>query len=320
MSGTKHQSHTDAAANVDVANLQDIIAEYQLLVTSSRGQVWGRNSMATFVEFLQNAGFTEINLTNYLLFMAFLVSERYAPLTIMGYKESLKLPLMSYGLDDFGGKPQATAFFKGLKKVTKLAEPTRKPVTINMLSKLIEGLYFTTPNQFYLFLYRAMFTVAFHGLTRINEISRPIPSLHTAMINREEMRQEKDTIFLFVNNAKTATDGQKQPIRLDTTNDHTCPVVNLCNYLTISSQKTGPLFLDPKGDQIDRKKFAAQLQITLDFIGEKNSAVTSHSFCIGGATYLAEQNQKLEVSHDQRQVDQQCNLRLHKNRWIQRQT
>ena len=61
--------------------------------------------MATFVEFLQNTGLTEINLTNYLLFMAFLVSERYAPLTIMGYKESLKLPLMSYGLGDFGEKP-----------------------------------------------------------------------------------------------------------------------------------------------------------------------------------------------------------------------
>ena len=104
-SGTKCQSHANAAANVDVANLQDIIAEYQLLVTSSRGQVWGHNCIATFVEFLQNAGFTEINLTNYLLFMAFLVSERYAPVTIIGYKESLKLPLMSYGLDGFREKP-----------------------------------------------------------------------------------------------------------------------------------------------------------------------------------------------------------------------
>ena len=182
-----------------------------------------------------------------------------------------------------------------------------------MLSKLIEGLYFTTPNQLYLFLYRAMFAVAFHGLTRINEISRPIPSLHTAMINREEMRQEKDTIFLFINNAKTATEGQKQLIRLDTTNDHTCPVVNLCNYLTISSQKTRPLFLDPMGDQIDRKKFAAQLQKTLDFIGKRNSAITSQ-FPHWGSHLSSGTKPKTRSSHDQRQVDQQCNLRLHKNR------
>ena len=67
-----------------------------------------------------------------------------------------------------------------------------------------------------------------------------------------------------------------------------CPVANLLSYLEIRGFSPGPLFCYSTGKHIPRSFFVKYLNLGIKFIGLQSGLYKSHSFRIGGASYLAE--------------------------------
>ena len=129
-----------------------------------------------------------------------------------------------------------------------------------------------------------MCTLAFHGLLRIGEMTA---SHNNLMRNCIQMETEF-LILQFLKFKHSAGKISTHTIKAHPGTHH-CPVSAMRNYLILRGNLPGPLFLSVNGSPILRRTFSNDLKFALKLGGLNDLRYTSHSFRIGGASYLASQ-------------------------------
>ncbi len=172
---------------------------------------------------------------------------------------------------------------KGCKSQGSSAD-LRVPITIQLLQKLCNCTWAVTANKYEALLFKAMFAVAFFGLCRVSEIAITQDSpRHTVLLHNVCPTQSGFVITLL--SAKNNQNGPPQYINLYP-NQVVCPVLALQEYLNVRKSDSQQLFVHFGGQPVTDSNFRGVLQKCLQFLRVPSFNVKSHSFRIGGATYL----------------------------------
>ena len=188
-------------------------------------------------------------------------------------------------------KYDPTAVFcvqKILSAINKLhgKQDSRLPITLILLSRLNLSLTDAIRNVYHRSLLQAMFTTAFFGLCRIGEITKQPDGVVALDIDQLQINSK----FLLLSITHFKHNKAQRPILLKIfKQDDTsiCPVSAMIQYMEIRPKVEGPLFCFPDGKPISRNFFIKSLKSCLTCCGLDTKLYSSHSFRIGGASYLA---------------------------------
>lgn len=221
------------------------------------------------------------------LFVSFLWSKNFSYSTIRSY-----LSATSY-FHKINSLPDNTSAFviqKALVGINNLSKsPTlRRPITLPMLWAMLEKLAFLQPSDFYIALYRSMFTFAFYALCRISEITYNPATQHNLFLADVQLLQSPKRFQITFQSFKHSSSPQSIFVHIQNP-PQSCPVRLLEHYLSLRGQIPGPLFQHTTGQPVSRLQFNTALQACLSAIGMSASDFKSHSFRIGGATHAAHQ-------------------------------
>ena len=214
-------------------------------------------------------------------FIAFLFEQEYAPGTIISLISALSFVHKLLLVFD----PTDTYFIKkllqGCKKL-KGQKDTRLPITISILTKIIGQANQMFGDFFSQVRFQAMCTLAFHALLRIGEMT----SSHNNL-SRDSIHLDAGFLTLqFLKYKHSGGSVSSHRINSKPGSCH-CPVQAMARYLTLRGSRSGPLFLSAKGGAVYRKDFTKELKLALKLAGFEDKRYSSHSFRIGGASYLA---------------------------------
>ncbi|CAC5420120.1 unnamed protein product [Mytilus coruscus] len=156
------------------------------------------------------------------------------------------------------------------------------------LGKIVGVLPSVCSSQFETKLFTAAFSLAFHGLFRVGELtvgSKGI-AVHTVLFNNVKVCDKLIQVYLAT--SKTDQLGTGKVLTISSQyNVKICPVIALSSYFMVRPSVQGPLFCHYDTKQLTRYQFSAVLKKSLAVLGYKGSNYKSHSFRIGMATTLS---------------------------------
>ena len=219
-------------------------------------------------------------------FVAFMHLQGYAPSTQVTYISSLGY------LHKISSETDPTKQFiiqkllVGAMKISPSID-NRLPITLMLLYRLLEDIHHYVFSKYNRILLSTMFVVAFFGLFRIGELTI---SVHKEiLLNLSDLCYHEDHFTISIKKYKHSKNkGSVSIPLLRHDNKLICPVLNMLQFLEIRGYSPGPLFCFASGNHVPRTFFAKYLNIGIKFIGLQSSLYKSHSFRIGGASYLAE--------------------------------
>ena len=162
---------------------------------------------------------------------------------------------------------------------------SRLPITQFILARLLDSVDKVLSSIYHATLLKAMFLIAFYGLFRVGEIT--IQSSGVVSLNMDQIQIFKDRFELKITKFKNNLTNKPFDIVIHKLDSPYCPYLGLLKYLQLRKLDNGPLFRFPDGKPVSRSFFANRLKDCLIFCGLNPHLFKSHSFRIGGASFLA---------------------------------
>ena len=226
-----------------------------------------------------------LEINQLLLFIGFMNLSGYAPTSIMTYISAIGYTHRIKGITDPTSSHPVQKLLAAVLRVNKKKD-TRLPITLTILYRLISSLHHTTSSLYLRALFRAMYTVSFFGLMRMGEVTRD--QFGKVCVYFSQVSFYEDCIIIQITDFKFNQNGDPFDIVLTRNqNKAICPVNALYSYLKYRGTKPGPLFCFPDLTSISREFYASQLKHNLSFCGLDPNLYQTHSFRIGGCSYLA---------------------------------
>ena len=165
----------------------------------------------------------------------------------------------------------------------------RLPVSHSLLQKLIQALHSVASNQGDIYLYSAMFSLAYYACLRIGEVAVSTNTRNTLSIHQITKVFKKGSVcairvyFERFKHSNSETPVLEIPKQSDTT----CPVFHLERYVAIRPiNNINTLFLTSQGSPVTRAKFLAIFHKCISYHSLDTSRYNTHSFWIGRCTDL----------------------------------
>ena len=244
--------------------------------------VW--HALTSFLHSVRLSPSLPLSVDLLLLYIAHMYSTGFASSTISSHCSAIGFV---HHINSLPNPSHHPTVLRIIKRLTSTNPPDiRMPITIGLLGKLLHCLRHTCSSSYQILLFTAMFTTAFFAMLRISELTVTNLSSHVIMLN--DVLVDKDFIILTIKSFKHSL--CPASIRLLPRSDYLCPVKALLSFMIVRGNKFGPLFAYPNGEGIQRSFFTKHLHVCIHSIYPLHShKYKSHSFRIGGATYLAQQ-------------------------------
>ncbi|CAC5408031.1 unnamed protein product [Mytilus coruscus] len=165
---------------------------------------------------------------------------------------------------------------------------SRLPLTRELLEKIVSVVPSLCSSQFETKLFTAAFSLAFHGLFRVGELTVGSKGIadHTVLFNNVKVCDEFLPVYLAT--SKTDQLGTGKVLTISSQyNVKICPVIALSSYYMVRPSVEGPLFCHYDTKPLTRYQFSAVLKKSLAVLGYKGSNYKSRSFRIGMDTTLS---------------------------------
>ena len=168
----------------------------------------------------------------------------------------------------------------------------RKPISLPMLWALIDCIPNLKSNAYQIFLFQAMFALAFYALCRISELIFDPDAPHCLQLSDLEHLTTTPPAshpVLRINFRTFKHSYAPQSVSIFPQRPQRyCPVTIINRYLNSRNKKPGPLFIWLSGQPVSRSEFNKVLHSALAILHVPSSQYKSHSFRIGGATHAAQ--------------------------------
>ena len=223
------------------------------------------------------------------LFISHLTGQGYAPTTVSAHVSAIAYVHKLNNWQDPSASFLVQKLLGASYKLNRQPD-CRRPIDKPMLIQLITALDHTVENSQSIILFKAMFSLAFHALLRIGEMTVQSHSQHNPNLLRIEhvhLGQASLTVTFLAYKHNTG-----RPFSLlihATPGQPTCPLAHVRTYTAIRGLVPGPLFVDSRGQPVTRAHFNEQLKHALRFRNYPLDQFSSHSFRIGAATTAAAQ-------------------------------
>ncbi len=245
-------------------------------------------------------------------FIAFLSVRGYATKTIQSYVAAISYWHKISNVADPTHAFIVCKLIEGHKRLN-IHSDSRLAITLQTLNKLIRSLEHVAYNKYETLLFQSSFILAFWFLLRVGELT--CPSKNGPLDQKVKVLQLKD---VFVNQnvvrvkirwSKTDQLGRSTTLEIKVTNDNAKHFKIVEQFCNARGHFDGPFCCHFNKEVVTRSEFSALLKKCLNFIDIKNENIKSHSFRIGGATYLAANN----MSDDQIKVAGRWKSNVYKN-------
>lgn len=221
------------------------------------------------------------------LYLSYLHEKGYSPSTMPTHISAIAHIHHLLGLSD----PTDSFIVKKVIQGAKHMNPTcdsRLPITLPILSRLVDSLGHVCVTPWCRTLYRSMFLMAFFGFLRVGEM--------TAATNASHNTLTFDCISPVTGTSKLKLQFRrfkhsKKPAAViiePQANSRYCPVHAWTEYAKLRGAGPGFMFLGSNAEPISRRAFADQLALCLKACQLSPTLYKTHSFRIGAATYAAE--------------------------------
>ena len=195
-------------------------------------------------------------------------------------------------INDYPDPTKSFATQKLLLAYTRTDPPptTRKPITQSILAHLLQVLKCSDNTSYDKRLYRALFSVMYHGALRISELCNSKTSNHT--LSRQQLNiitfKKSQCLKIAFTSFKHSVPSP-QPLLVHPTHRSTCPINSFTKYIKIrpKGKQNSPAFCRPDGHSISRAQVVNMLSSLLNVAGYTPKHYNTHSFRIGRATDLA---------------------------------
>ncbi len=217
-----------------------------------------------------------------LSYIAFLNASGYAAATINTYMSAFSFV---HKINNLHSPADSFVINRILKKLLANKQPdTRMPITPDVLIRICSSLSYVCDSTYECALFRCMFVIAFTAMLRISEITTGNRSSHNIMFQHITLEAYSTSLTLvsYKHSVKPVT-----LVLREAKNSPLCPVRVMKGYLLMRGGKNGFLFIHANGSAVSRTVFHRRLMESLLYNGVNTAHISSHSFRIGGATYLA---------------------------------
>ncbi len=223
-------------------------------------------------------------------FIAFLATQNLSPSTITAYMSGISYFHKINTLKDTTKLFIVSKALEGLKRTKGYNKDQRSPISIQVLTKLVQKSSCFCSSIYEATMFSAAFTLAFFALLRVSEFtknhSKSGPS-SPKQIQLKHVKIVNDKVELIITYSKTQQRGTPTQIVVKANRKQYCPVAALKKYLAIRPIcKNGDLFIHMNHSSLTTYQFNQVLKKALTFLDMHNDHIRSHSFRIGGTTYL----------------------------------
>ncbi len=227
------------------------------------------------------------------LFIAHLSVLGYSPASVGTYLSGVAYEHKIKGMEDPTSGFIIKKMLEGLKRRKGIHKDARRPITLDILKKVCTALPHITSSTYEAQLFKAAFTLAFHGFLRVGEFAaNSVTSVQRSVLTCDDIRLNRVARGIEVNFrvSKNNQHGEQQAIHIAAAQDLSiCPFQALAIYLGSREHVPGPLFCHFDHSPLTRFQVTKTLQAALEFCQISTKNFKSHSFRIGAATTAASQ-------------------------------
>lgn len=227
-------------------------------------------------------------------FIAYLSSENLSPSTVTSYLSGISYFHKINGFNDTTKHFIISKALEGFKRNRGPQIDQRDAISIPILTKLITHAPKYCTSIYEATLFSAAFSLAFFALLRVSEFTKNNSKDATEVSKQIQFSNvliSKGTIQLQILHSKTQQRGKPVKIAINENREVYCPLLNMKKYLKVRPKcKNGDLFIHMNHKSLTTYQFNAVLKKALCFLHLDNSQIRSHSFRIGGTTYLKTNN------------------------------
>ncbi|CAG2190423.1 unnamed protein product [Mytilus edulis] len=169
----------------------------------------------------------------------------------------------------------------------------RKPITVDVLKRLILILHHVRKSIYETTLFRAAFALAFFGFMRIGEITYVNKNADNHVLKISDIKfNDIDSEVFTIMSSKTDQIGCSTNLILSSNdNDNElCVVKMLKDYLQLRPDSQGQLFCHLNHNKLTRFQFLAVLRSALNFISLNPQEFKTNAFLIGDAKRMRKTN------------------------------
>ena len=181
---------------------------------------------------------------------------------------------------------------KGVQKLGSTKKLSLLPIAKKELHELLREIPFNSENIYQIKMYKALFLFAFHACLRAGEVVISNKKSHTLQLDQlhRNITSHNDNYIITFRSYKHSR-GNETSIELNKSGKKsTCPVRALDTFLKLRGEKDGPIFIDQDKKPVTRRDFSVFLKECVELQGLDSSRYNTHSFRIGRATQLAQDN------------------------------
>lgn len=241
-----------------------------------------------FLGFRRTAGLSDIwpiPLSDLICFIAHMYTLNLSHSTVSCYISGLSFYNKVNDLEDNTQKFVIRKMIEGIKRSKSKRSDTRLPITRDLLAKILNSLPLVCSSHYETKLFMAAFSLAFHGLMRVGELTVGSRSSDAHTISFHDVKISNNILEVFISSSKTDQLGKGMTLFVKPQADRNiCPVALMGKYMRDHPLCQGPLFCHFDGNPLTRYQFSALLKKSLSVLGIEQKSYKSHSFRIGMAT------------------------------------
>lgn len=227
------------------------------------------------------------------LFVVYLHRQNLKASTIRTYMSAISYFHKSHGHTDPTASFIVNKALQGVSKQSITTKTPLLPITKTELTSILSAIPFNTNSDYSHIMYRALFLVCFHACLRAGEVVHSNTNRHTLQLDQLQKCElgSSNTFLIKFLSYKHSTDKQQPQVVLTPNPDkRLCPVKAIERYLKRRGLEKGPLFIKENKKPLSRAEFSCFLKDCLELEGLSSECYNTHSFRIGRATQLAQDN------------------------------
>ncbi len=224
-------------------------------------------------------------------FIGYLFSTGLAPSTVSSHISAIGYIHKVCDLQDPTQSFLTRKILKGCHSLQRTRD-SRLPITLDILSRMINALEHIIPNFVNKILLKSFFLLAFNGFFRIGELAVKSKGMNSVLLRNDVHFDYQDEkligVRLILRQFKTNYDNSPFTIYISSNpSSKNCPVTALNSYLSIFKHSNGPLYQFIDNTPVSYTYISERIRQAISFIGLNPKHYKGHSFRIGAATHAA---------------------------------